>query len=215
MPPRRRESVIDTVTGPRCWRARSAESPSAGSARYRAPWVNSVPIAPGKGASKRSSEFEDPQARWRGRRPPPSCSWCIAIGIYVLTQVSRSLYGEVLTLFAQSNGLVARGDWYRIFTPVLVHAIRGAHPLQHVRALSAGTVCGVPGRCAFVCRFAGRGRRVGRRLRFLSGRARGHPGGSVRCHIRPVRPLDPFRLPASAIRRLAAACFPAWASPWP
>ena len=74
LPPRRRKSVIDTVTGPRCWRARSAESPSAGSARYRAPWVNSVPSAPGKEASKRSSEFEDPQARWRGRRPPPSCS---------------------------------------------------------------------------------------------------------------------------------------------
>ncbi len=25
-------------------------------------------------------------------------------------------------MFAQSNALVARGDWYRIFTPVLVHA---------------------------------------------------------------------------------------------
>jgi membrane associated rhomboid family serine protease len=59
---------------------------------------------------------------------------CIAIGIYLLTRVSRSLYGEVLTLFAQSNVLVAQGDWYRIFTPVLVHA-SVAHILFNMYAL--------------------------------------------------------------------------------
>jgi membrane associated rhomboid family serine protease len=59
---------------------------------------------------------------------------CIAIGIYVLTRVSRPLYGEILTLFAQSNALVARGDWYRIFTPVLVHA-SVAHILFNMYAL--------------------------------------------------------------------------------
>jgi membrane associated rhomboid family serine protease len=59
---------------------------------------------------------------------------CIAIGIYVLTRFSRSLSGEILTLFAQSNELVARGDWYRIFTPVLVHA-SVAHILFNMYAL--------------------------------------------------------------------------------
>lgn len=46
----------------------------------------------------------------------------LAIGIYVLTRVSRPLANELYGLFAQSNQLVAQGDWYRIFTPVLVHA---------------------------------------------------------------------------------------------
>lgn len=46
----------------------------------------------------------------------------IAIGIFVVTRVSDSLFAEVVNLFAQFNELVTRGDWYRIFTPVLVHA---------------------------------------------------------------------------------------------
>lgn len=46
----------------------------------------------------------------------------IAIGIFVLTRVSGSLENELLFRFAQINELVSRGDWYRIFTPVLVHA---------------------------------------------------------------------------------------------
>ncbi len=46
----------------------------------------------------------------------------IAIGVFVLTRVSDSFYSDVLDLFAQANFLVAEGDWYRIFTPVLVHA---------------------------------------------------------------------------------------------
>ena len=59
---------------------------------------------------------------------------CIAIGVYVLTRVSRPIYGEVLSLFAQQNALVAAGDWHRIFTPVLVHA-SVAHILFNMYAL--------------------------------------------------------------------------------
>ena len=58
----------------------------------------------------------------------------IAIGIYLVTRVSRPMYGEILSLFAQSNALVAQGDWYRIFTPVLVHA-SVAHILFNMYAL--------------------------------------------------------------------------------
>ena len=58
----------------------------------------------------------------------------IAIGVYVLTRVSRPIYIDVLNLFAQSNQLVAAGDWYRIFTPVLVHA-SVAHILFNMYAL--------------------------------------------------------------------------------
>jgi membrane associated rhomboid family serine protease len=46
----------------------------------------------------------------------------IAIGIFVLTRVSNSIFEEVVLRFAQFNDSVAQGDWYRIFTPVLVHA---------------------------------------------------------------------------------------------
>jgi membrane associated rhomboid family serine protease len=46
----------------------------------------------------------------------------IALGIFVITRVSGSLENELLFRFAQINELVSRGDWYRIFTPVLVHA---------------------------------------------------------------------------------------------
>jgi membrane associated rhomboid family serine protease len=46
----------------------------------------------------------------------------VAIGIYVVMQVSSTTEIDLYNLFAQSNELVARGDWYRIFTPVLVHA---------------------------------------------------------------------------------------------
>lgn len=46
----------------------------------------------------------------------------IAIGIFVVTRASDSFFDQVVNLFAQANFLVADGDWYRIFTPVLVHA---------------------------------------------------------------------------------------------
>ena len=58
----------------------------------------------------------------------------IAIGFYVLTRVSRATEGDVFDLFAQANFLVDRGDWYRIFTPVLVHA-SVAHILFNMYAL--------------------------------------------------------------------------------
>ncbi|HUP16578.1 MAG TPA: rhomboid family intramembrane serine protease [Acidimicrobiia bacterium] len=46
----------------------------------------------------------------------------IAIGIFGVTRVSDPIFAEVFGRFAQFNELVSRGDWYRIFTPVLVHA---------------------------------------------------------------------------------------------
>lgn len=46
----------------------------------------------------------------------------VAIGIFLLMRVSGSLEDEILFRFAQINQFVAQGDWYRIFTPVLVHA---------------------------------------------------------------------------------------------
>jgi membrane associated rhomboid family serine protease len=58
----------------------------------------------------------------------------VAIGIYVLTRVSPSMEDELLFRFAQINQLVAAGDWYRIFTPVLVHA-SVAHILFNMYAL--------------------------------------------------------------------------------
>ena len=58
----------------------------------------------------------------------------IAIGIFVFTRVSDSLFDEILNLFAQANFLVAQGDWYRIFTPVLVHA-NTMHVLFNMYAL--------------------------------------------------------------------------------
>ena len=58
----------------------------------------------------------------------------IAIGTFVFTRVSDSLFDEILNLFAQANFLVAQGDWYRIFTPVLVHA-NTMHVLFNMYAL--------------------------------------------------------------------------------
>ena len=58
----------------------------------------------------------------------------IAIGIFVLTRVSRPIFNDVVNLFAQFNEDVAQGDWYRIFTPVLVHA-NTMHVLFNMYAL--------------------------------------------------------------------------------
>lgn len=46
----------------------------------------------------------------------------MTVAIYVITRVSRQVYGDLLNLFAQQNLLVGAGEWYRIFTPVLLHA---------------------------------------------------------------------------------------------
>jgi membrane associated rhomboid family serine protease len=45
-----------------------------------------------------------------------------AIGLYLISRSSRSVGGDLGRLFAQFNDAVAAGEWYRIFTPVLVHA---------------------------------------------------------------------------------------------
>lgn len=46
----------------------------------------------------------------------------VTVGIYVITRISRPAFGDLLNLFAQQNLLVGAGEWYRIFTPVLLHA---------------------------------------------------------------------------------------------
>ena len=58
----------------------------------------------------------------------------VAVGMYLLTRAFRPFYGNVLDLFAQANFLVRDGEWYRIFTPVLVHA-SVAHILFNMYAL--------------------------------------------------------------------------------
>jgi len=46
----------------------------------------------------------------------------IAVVFFVLTSFGRGLNGPIGQLFAQSNLLVAEGEWWRLFTPVLLHA---------------------------------------------------------------------------------------------
>jgi membrane associated rhomboid family serine protease len=46
----------------------------------------------------------------------------IAVIFFFLTGFGRNLNGPIGQLFAQSNSLVAEGEWWRLFTPVLLHA---------------------------------------------------------------------------------------------
>lgn len=46
----------------------------------------------------------------------------IAVAIFVLGMFSESFDQRVFNMFAQANFLVERGEWWRIFTPVLLHA---------------------------------------------------------------------------------------------
>lgn len=43
------------------------------------------------------------------------------IGVYLISRVSREAETELLLRLAQINTFVAGGEWYRIFTPVLLH----------------------------------------------------------------------------------------------
>ena len=96
------------------------------------------------------------------RTAPATFSFmAVAIGLYVLTRFSRSTLGDIFELFAQSNLLVAQGDWYRIFTPVLVHA-SVTHILFNMYALyqlgpSVEARVGVPSYLALLLAAAGWG----------------------------------------------------------
>jgi membrane associated rhomboid family serine protease len=46
----------------------------------------------------------------------------VAVVFFVLTGFGRSLNGPIGELFAQINVLVAEGEWWRLFSPVLLHA---------------------------------------------------------------------------------------------
>jgi membrane associated rhomboid family serine protease len=45
----------------------------------------------------------------------------VAVAVFVLGSVNAGLKQELFVRFAQANFLIAEGDWYRIFTPVLLH----------------------------------------------------------------------------------------------
>lgn len=46
----------------------------------------------------------------------------IAAVFFVLTGFGRNINGPIGQLFAQANSLVGEGEWWRLFTPVLLHA---------------------------------------------------------------------------------------------
>lgn len=46
----------------------------------------------------------------------------LAVGFFLLTGFGRNLDGSLGQALAQVNGLVGAGEWWRIFTPVLLHA---------------------------------------------------------------------------------------------
>lgn len=58
------------------------------------------------------------------RRMAPTTFLLLAatIGVFLITRVSPDLRGDVAFELAQVNARVATGEWYRIFSPVLVHA---------------------------------------------------------------------------------------------
>jgi rhomboid protease GluP len=59
----------------------------------------------------------------------------VTVAVFVAGFLSRDLDLILLTTFAQANGLVADGEWWRIFTPVLVHGA-AFHILFNMMALS-------------------------------------------------------------------------------
>lgn len=46
----------------------------------------------------------------------------IAVVFFVLTGFGRNLNGPIGQLFFQANSLVGEGEWWRLFTPILLHA---------------------------------------------------------------------------------------------
>ena len=57
----------------------------------------------------------------------------LAVGLWLLSMLGMRV--QLYELFAQANFLVAEGEWWRIFTPVLVHADGFTHILFNMWAL--------------------------------------------------------------------------------
>lgn len=59
-----------------------------------------------------------------GRRSTPATMAFVglAVGFFFLTGFGRNLNDSLGQALAQVNGLVGEGEWWRIFTPVLLHA---------------------------------------------------------------------------------------------
>jgi membrane associated rhomboid family serine protease len=68
-----------------------------------------------------------------GGAPATKTFIALAVIFYVLGAVG--LRGDLLEALAQANFLVAEGQWYRIFTPVLLHAPQLYHILFNMWAL--------------------------------------------------------------------------------
>jgi rhomboid protease GluP len=58
----------------------------------------------------------------------------VSVAIFALGFLNGDLREEILLSLAQINGLVAVGEWWRIFTPILVHAA-AFHILFNMMAL--------------------------------------------------------------------------------
>lgn len=61
-------------------------------------------------------------ARLRRGAPVTFAILAVTVGAFLIRLLARSFAGDLLELFAQANFLVAAGEWWRIFTPVLLHA---------------------------------------------------------------------------------------------
>lgn len=68
-----------------------------------------------------------------GGAPATKTLIAIAVGFYVLSQVG--MRDELYTALAQWNPLVAQGEWWRIFTPITLHAPGFTHILFNMWAL--------------------------------------------------------------------------------
>ena len=65
-----------------------------------------------------------PKTATRLRRGSPITFGILALTVvaFIATEVSRQIEGELIGNFAQINPLVALREWWRIFTPILLHA---------------------------------------------------------------------------------------------
>ena len=61
-----------------------------------------------------------PRSRSAGA-PATKTFIALAVGFFVLTGFGRAL-GPVFEALAQSNAAVAEGEWWRLFTPILLHS---------------------------------------------------------------------------------------------
>lgn len=68
-----------------------------------------------------------------GGAPATKAFLGLAVGFWLLSMLG--MRGQLYEMFAQANILVAAGEWWRIFTPVLVHADGFTHILFNMWAL--------------------------------------------------------------------------------